>query len=73
MFIVLDMIQNDESAVSLSEIRFHIPSSELAGDQDPVEAFKEAVMKKASVMTTSGDAIAILREVSCLSPRGECV
>ena len=54
----------------MSEIRFHIPSSELAGDQDPVEAFKEAVMKKASVMTTSGDAIAIFREISCLSPRG---
>jgi hypothetical protein len=24
----------------LAEIRFHIPSSELAGDVDPAEAFK---------------------------------
>ena len=59
--------------MGLSEIRFHIPSNEAAGDQDPVEAFKEAVMKKASVMNTTGDAIAILNEVSCLSPRGNLV
>ena len=38
-----------------------------------MEAFKEAVMKKASVMNTTGDAIAILNEVSCLSPRGNLV
>ena len=53
----------------MSEIRFHIPASELAGE-DPVEAFKDQVMKKASVMTTSGDAIASFKEISCLSPRG---
>ncbi len=61
--------QNDDAAVMLTEMRFHIPTSELAGD-DPVEAFKESVMKKASVVTTSGDAIAIFREIHCLSPRG---
>ena len=54
----------------LCEMRFHIPPSELAGDVDPVEAFKEQVIKKASVVTTSGDAIAIFREIHCLSPRG---
>ncbi len=53
----------------LTEMRFHIPPSELAGE-DTVEAFKDAVMKKASVVTTSGDAIAIFREIHCLSPRG---
>lgn len=53
----------------LTEMRFYIPPSELAGE-DPVEAFKEQVMKKANVMTTSGDAIAIFREIHCLSPRG---
>jgi len=68
--VALEFHSNEDCVVGLSEIRFHIPSNELAGDLDPVEAFKEAVMKKASVMTTSGDAIAILREVSCLSPRG---
>ena len=68
--VALEFHANDDSAVSLSEIRFHIPSSEGVTEQDPVEAFKEAVLKKASVMATSGDAIAILREVSALSPRG---
>ena len=42
----------------------------MAGGDDPVESFKESVMSKASVVTTSGDAIAIFREISCLSPRG---
>lgn len=68
--VALEFNANDESAVSLSEIRFHISSTELAGDEDPVEAFKEAVMKKTSVMTSSGDAIAILNEISMLVPRG---
>ena len=63
--------KNEDCVVQLSEIRFHIPANEAAGDVDPVEAFKESVLKKASIMTTSGDAIAILREVSCLSPRGK--
>lgn len=50
-------------------MRFHIPSSELAGDMDPVEAFHKQVMKKASVISVSGDAIAIFREIQCLTPR----
>ena len=54
----------------LTELRFHIPGSDLAGSEDPVESFKEQVIKKASVVTTSGDAIAIFREIPCLSPRG---
>lgn len=68
--VALEFHANEECVVQLSEIRFHIPTNELAGDTDPVEAFKDSVLKNASVMTTSGDAIAILREVSCLSPRG---
>ena len=50
-------------------MRFHIPPSELAGE-DPVEDFKEQVMKKVSVVTNSGETIAIFREVKCMSPRG---
>ena len=50
-------------------MRFHIPGSELAGE-DPVEDFRDKVLSRASVMVTSGDAIAIFREISCLSPRG---
>jgi len=68
--VALEFEANDESAVSLSEIRFHIASSEVAGDEDPVEAFKEAVMKKSSGLASSGDALAILNEIQCLAPRG---
>jgi len=65
----LEFHLNDDAPVNLSEMRFFIPGSELAGD-DPVEAFKEKVMQRASVVTTAGDAITILRGISCLSPRG---
>ncbi|XP_020295531.1 FACT complex subunit Ssrp1-like isoform X2 [Pseudomyrmex gracilis] len=51
------------------EMRFHIPVSDSA-DQDPVEAFHQQVMDKASVISVSGDAIAIFREIYCLTPRG---
>lgn len=50
-------------------MRFFIPASELAGDTDPVEAFQEQVMSKASVISISGDAIAIFRDLLCLTPR----
>lgn len=50
-------------------MRFHIPSAELAGEQDPVDAFHDQVMKQASVISISGDAIAIFREMQCLTPR----
>lgn len=49
-------------------MRFFIPSSEQAGD-DAVEAFQQQVMQKASVISATGDAIAIFREVQCLTPR----
>jgi len=68
--VTLEFHPNEEASVNLSEIRFHIPSNELAGDVDPVEAFREQVMKKATVMSEKGDAIAVLKEISCLSPRG---
>ncbi|XP_044734685.1 FACT complex subunit Ssrp1 [Chrysoperla carnea] len=68
--ITMEFHQNDDAPVSLLEMRFHIPSSELAGDMDPVEAFHKQVMKKASVISVSGDAIAIFREIQCLTPRG---
>lgn len=55
-------------------MRFHIPSSELAGD-DPIEAFHQQVMKQADVINVSGDAIAIFREIHILTPRfaGACI
>ncbi|XP_026327139.1 FACT complex subunit Ssrp1 [Hyposmocoma kahamanoa] len=68
--VTLEFHQNDDTPVSLMEMRFHIPTSELAGDMDAVEAFHQQVMTKASVISVSGDAIAIFRELQCLTPRG---
>lgn len=71
MFNIMSYIlfQNDDAPVSLMEMRFFIPSNELAGDLDPVESFQQQVMQKASVISVSGDAIAIFREIQCLTPR----
>lgn len=66
---LLCFFKNDDAPVSLMEMRFFIPSNELAGDKDPVEAFQQQVMNKASVISVSGDAIAIFREIQCLTPR----
>ena len=68
--VTLEFHQNDDAPVMLCEMRFHIPTNELAGDVDPVEAFKDQVNKKASIVTTSGDAVASFSEIHCLSPRG---
>ncbi|KAF7270248.1 structure specific recognition protein [Rhynchophorus ferrugineus] len=68
--ITVEFHQNDDAPVSLMEMRFFIPSNELAGDTDPIEAFQQQVMQKASVINVSGDAIAIFREIHCLTPRG---
>lgn len=66
--VTLEFHQNDDAPVSLVEMRFHIPTSETA-EVDPVEAFHQNVMKQASVISVSGDAIAIFREIHCLTPR----
>jgi len=72
--VTLEFGMNDDAPVNLSEMRFHIPAT-LAGEdgegEDPAEAFKDHVVKKANIATTStGDAIAIFREITSLSPRG---
>uniref|UniRef100_A0A182WG64 FACT complex subunit SSRP1 n=1 Tax=Anopheles minimus TaxID=112268 RepID=A0A182WG64_9DIPT len=67
--VTVEFHRNDDAPVSLMEMRFHIPTAESA-DIDPVEAFQESVMKQASVISVSGDAIAIFREIHCLTPRG---
>lgn len=67
--VTLEFHQNDEIPVSLLEMRFHIPTSESV-ETDPVDAFYQNVMNKASVISVSGDAIAIFREIHCLTPRG---
>ncbi|KNC34603.1 hypothetical protein FF38_09360 [Lucilia cuprina] len=67
--VTLEFHQNDDAPVGLMEMRFHIPIVESAED-DPVETFQTNVMNKASVISASGDAIAIFREIHCLTPRG---
>lgn len=67
--VTVEFHRNDDAPVNLMEMRFHIPTSESA-ETDPVEAFQEQVMKQASVISASGDAIAIFREIHCLTPRG---
>ncbi|KAI9582991.1 FACT complex subunit Ssrp1 [Glossina fuscipes] len=67
--VTLEFHQNDDAPVGLMEMRFHIPSVESAED-DPVETFQSNVMKKASVISASGDAIAIFPDIHCLTPRG---
>lgn len=66
--VTLEFHQDDDAPVSLVEMRFHIPGTE-SSEADPVEAFQHNVMKQASVISVSGDAVAILREIHCLTPR----
>lgn len=66
--VTLEFHQNDEAPVSLMEMRYHIPTTESA-DTDPVDAFYQNVLNKASVISVSGDAISIFREIHCLTPR----
>jgi len=69
--VTLEFSANDDAPVNLSEMRFHIPITELAGDVDPAEAFKEKVVDKANIaMTSTGTDIASFREITSLSPRG---
>lgn len=66
--VTIEFHQNDDAPVSLMEMRMHIPTAESA-EIDPVDAFYQNVMKQASVISVSGDAIAIFREIQCLTPR----
>lgn len=68
--ITMEYHQHEIAPVHMLEMRFHIPASELEGEEDPVESFKNRVMSKASIITATGDAIAIFTEIQCLTPRG---
>ena len=51
--------------------RFHIPASKPVGIDNPAEVFKSQIVKKAKIMTAgTGNAIAIFRDIHCLSPSG---
>ncbi|KAM3913026.1 FACT complex subunit SSRP1 isoform 2-T2 [Leptodactylus fuscus] len=67
--VTLEFHQNDDSEVSLMEIRFYVPPTQDDGG-DPVEAFAKNVLSKADVIQATGDAVCIFRELQCLTPRG---
>lgn len=67
--VTLEFHQNDDAAVSLMELRFHIPTDN-SSDVDPVQAFLENVLAKASIIQATGDAIVTFKELQCLTPRG---
>uniref|UniRef100_A0AAR2M429 FACT complex subunit SSRP1 n=1 Tax=Pygocentrus nattereri TaxID=42514 RepID=A0AAR2M429_PYGNA len=68
--VTLEFHQNDDTEVSLMEVRFYVPPT--TGDEgaDPVEAFAQNVLSKADVIQATGDAVCIFRELQCLTPRG---
>ena len=65
--VTLEFGTNDDAAISLMEMRFHIPTVD---GVDPVQAFMEQVLAKANVIQATGDAIATFKELQCLTPRG---
>ncbi|KAM7000284.1 FACT complex subunit SSRP1a [Tautogolabrus adspersus] len=68
--VTLEFHQNDDTEVSLMEVRFYVPPSQTDERQDPVEAFAQSVLSKADVIQATGDAVCIFKELQCLTPRG---
>ncbi|XP_060070055.1 FACT complex subunit SSRP1-like [Ylistrum balloti] len=77
--VTLEFHQNDDAAVSLMELRFHIPGQPAATNaekgentenKDPVEEFYENVLDKADIIQATGETIAVFTEIHCLTPRG---
>lgn len=70
--VTLEFHQNDDAAVSLIELRFHIPTGETNPDKDTdqVQEFYETVIKNADIIQATGDAVCVFPEVQCLTPRG---
>uniref|UniRef100_A0A669EUH4 FACT complex subunit SSRP1 n=1 Tax=Oreochromis niloticus TaxID=8128 RepID=A0A669EUH4_ORENI len=68
--VTLEFHQNDDTEVSLMEVRFYVPPSQSDERQDPVEAFAQNVLSKADVIQATGDAVCIFKELQCLTPRG---
>lgn len=67
--VTLEFHQNDDASINLTEMRFFIPSDANA-DVDAVDAFRNNVMSKASIIQATGDAIALFSDIQCLTPRG---
>lgn len=67
--VTLEFHQNDDAAVSLMELRFHIPTDPNS-ETDPIQAFRNNVLSKASIIQATGDAMVTFKELQCLTPRG---
>ncbi|XP_050407825.1 FACT complex subunit SSRP1 [Patella vulgata] len=67
--VTLEFHQNDDAAVSLTELRFHIPTDPNT-EVDTVAEFYEKVLAKADIIQATGDAVVTFTEVQCLTPRG---
>uniref|UniRef100_A0A0N5AUN1 FACT complex subunit SSRP1 n=1 Tax=Syphacia muris TaxID=451379 RepID=A0A0N5AUN1_9BILA len=68
---VLEFHQNEDCAVSLMEMRFHIPTDPDADeDADPVEEFRRSVMQFAGIETETDQPVATLLQILCTTPRG---
>lgn len=70
---------SDDSPLSLVEMRFHVPHSNVAGHEeaadqessgpDPVKELHDKILAKADVIQAIGDAIVTFSEIHCLTPR----
>ncbi|KAF1760791.1 hypothetical protein GCK72_009041 [Caenorhabditis remanei] len=68
---VLEFHQNDNSQVSLMEMRFHMPvDAETEDDVDKVEEFKKAVLAFAGLEAEAEQPICLLTDILCTTPRG---
>lgn len=73
---------SDDSPLSLVEMRFHVPHSNIptqdeAGENmdqepagpDPVKELHDKILARADVIQAIGDAIVSFSEIHCLTPR----
>ncbi|XP_046582983.1 FACT complex subunit SSRP1-like [Haliotis rubra] len=69
--VTLEFHLNDDAAVSLTEMRFHIPAdANRDSENDPVQEFYKNVMESADIIQATGESIVTLQEIQCLTPRG---
>ncbi|CAH1802193.1 unnamed protein product [Owenia fusiformis] len=69
--VTLEFHQNDDAAVSLMELRFHVPGEKGDDNEIPaVEEFHSNILAKADIIQAIGESIATFAEVQCLTPRG---
>ncbi|XP_046343338.2 FACT complex subunit SSRP1-like [Haliotis rufescens] len=68
--VTLEFHLNDDAAVSLTEMRFHIPADNRDAENDPVQEFYKNVLESADIIQATGESIVTLQEIQCLTPRG---